>query len=363
MIMAGGSGKRLWPLTQTGLPKQLLPLFAGNAEGDTLIEHAWKRLEGVIPLERRFLCAMEEHRIAMRERLPDLDDEHYLGEPCAQDTINAITLTCAILAPRDEDAVLVVLPSDHVIRPLDMLQSRIEEAFRVVEDKPDRIVTFSIPPTEPSTALGYVERTAPIDGFENTLAVSQFHEKPDEATARRYLAGGRCAWNSGMFVVHAHSFLEVIEEYCPDNYAGAMRIARAWNTDERENVLRDTYPSLPADSVDNLIMQPAARDPEIEMVTVMLPLDLWVDVGTWPTFGEPLKADARGNRATCATHHLDSRNIIAASDDPDHLIATIGCENLIIVKTGKATLVMPAPEADRLRALVDSINEFTPEGG
>jgi mannose-1-phosphate guanylyltransferase len=352
MIMAGGAGTRLWPMSRRHRPKQLLPFI----EGRSLLAVAAGRLEGVVPPERRYICTGEGYRSAVRHALPEFDDEHILGEPAARNTVNAVGFTAAVLHRHDPDAVFVVLTSDHLIEPHEEFRRRLDTGFALVEDDPTRFVTFSIVPDFAATGYGWVRRGDAIDGFEGAYDATGFAEKPDHDTAETFFSSGVWGWNSGMFVFHAGQFLEALSWFLPESHAGLTRIAEKWDTAGRQQELDATYPTLPSNSVDYAVMEPAAADERLRIGVVPMNVT-WRDVGSWPSYGETLLADADGNRTNARALHLDSRNVLAVSDDPDHVIATVGCEDLIVVRTGDVTLVCPAAHAQQVRAIADAADE------
>ena len=273
-----------------------------------------------------------------------------------RDTVNAIGLTAAVLARRDAEAIFAVLTADHIIEPQDEFRRKVELGFRVVEDDPRRFATFSIMPTYPATAYGYVERGDPVPGFAGAYVARRFVEKPDADTAQTYIDAGTFGWNSGMFVFQAKQFLEALRRFKPRSHEGVTRIAAAWGTPDQESVVREVYPALPRISVDYAVMEPASRDKEVTVCTITMGV-WWMDVGNWPSFGEILSEDEHGNRSNARTTHLGSRGVVAVSEDPGHTIATIGCKDLIIVHTADVTLVCPASEAERVKELAGKVDE------
>ncbi len=332
-------------------PKQLLPLI----DGTSLLELAGKRMEGLVAPERRLICTSESHRKALHDALPQFSDEQILGEPVGRDTVNAIGFTAAVLAKRVPEAIFAVLTADHIIEPQDEFRRKVGLGFRVVEEDPTRFVTFSVMPTYPATAYGYVERGDPVPGFQGAYVAKRFVEKPDAKTARGYVDAGTFGWNSGMFIFSAVHFLEALGRFKPTAWEGIDRIGEAWGTPQQNAVLEKVYPSLPKISVDYAIMEPAARDEQVSVCTITLGI-WWMDVGNWPSFGETLSEDGHGNRSNTPTTHLGSRGVITVSDDPNHTITTIGCTKLIIVHTSDATLVCPVSEAERVKELAGIVD-------
>lgn len=347
VIMAGGSGTRLWPMSRNALPKQLIPFIGGRS----LLEIALNRLVGLVPPERCFVCAGDSHAAAITAALPCFAPEQFLGEPTGRDTLNAVGFTAAVLAQKDPDATIAVFTADHIIEPVDQFQVIVAAGFQLVERHPNTLLTFGITPTRPETGYGYLELGEAFDGDARRLR--QFREKPDRETADRYVSAGpqRFLWNSGMFVWRAATLLDCIRRYAPENYAGLMKIAAAWNTSDQQEVLNAVYPTLKKISVDYAVMEPASRDPSITVAALPMPLK-WLDVGSWPSFAATCPHDEQGNAlAAERTVLVDTHGTLAASSDPDHLIATLGCEDLIIVHTPQATLVCRADQADRLKEL------------
>lgn len=353
LIIAGGSGTRLWPMSRAALPKQLIPFIHGKS----LLEIADQRLAGLLPSENRFVCAGAGHAEAIRRALPKLAEQQFLGEPCGRDTLNAVGLGAAVLARRDPEAVIGVFTADHVIEPVDRFQAIVEAGFALVEKHPKTLATFGIAPTRAAVGYGYVELGEPLEG--QARRVRQFREKPDLETAIRYFEAGpdQFLWNSGMFVWRADTLLDCIDRYCPKNYAGLMRIADAWDSPRRQAVLEEVYPTLPKISVDYAVMEPASKDPAVTVASIPMPLR-WLDVGSWPAMAETCPHDEQGNAlGTENVLLMDTRNTLTTSSDPSHLIAAIGCDNLVIVHTPDATLVCRADCADAIKELHRRIAE------
>lgn len=352
MIMAGGSGTRLWPMSTKQQPKQLIPFI----EGRSLIQLAVDRLEGLVPPERRRICAGDAHKAAILRAVEGVDEEGFIGEPTGRDTLNAVGLVAAVLHERDPDAVVAVFTADHLIRPVDRFQQTVDRGYALAEAHPDTLVTFGVRPTYPATGYGYLELGEPIeppDGgdFGGARRVNQFKEKPDADAAQRYLDAGaeRYLWNSGMFVWKAATLLDCIQRFNPENHEGLTRIARAWSTADRRSVIESVYPELPKISVDFAVMEPAGADDRVGVATV--PMDVqWLDVGSWEAFAETLAPDENRNAVSARRAvMLDTEDTLVASSDPDHVVATIGVENLVIIHTPHATLICDRDHTQRVK--------------
>jgi len=362
VIMAGGAGTRLWPMSRHDRPKQLLPLIPrpGRDRPASLLEIAAERLEGLVEPQRRYVCTAERYRPLITDALPGFTSERILGEPVGRDTVNAVGFAAAVFEKLDPDAVFVVLTADHLIEPEEVFAQRVDLGFRLVEDDPGRLVTFSIKPTYPATGYGYVERADPIMGIPGgasdtaplAFGVARFVEKPPRQKAQAYLDAGNFAWNSGMFVFHAATFMETLERFKPECYEGLRRIQSAWGGPDQREVIDEVYPNLPKTSVDYAVMEPASRDRRLSLCTVVADVK-WADVGSWPAFADTLAPDKQANRAPPGTAALpvESGGNLVVSDDANHTIALLGCRDLVVVHTRDATLVVPKDRAEDLKTL------------
>lgn len=349
VIMAGGSGQRLWPLSRRSQPKQIINLY----QKQSLLRHCVQRIENMFDPDRILVVTNAEYAHVVAEHLPELPEENILGEPVGRDTANAIGLAAAVLARRDPEAVMAVFSADQIIEPAEVLQQAVRKALTFLENNPQALFTFGIKASHAHTGFGYLKRgsecEAPDEGIYPVLA---FREKPNRATARRYISSGNYCWNGGMFVWRVDTIQNHIERYLPHNAARLERIATAGGTDQWLELLRSEFPQLEAISIDYAVMERAKE-------VFMCELDChWVDVGSFPALAEALgTADDDQNIAASETpcEWLDSRGNIAISSSADHLIATIGVEDLTIVHTDDATLVMRSGESDSIRTLLESL--------
>lgn len=366
MIMAGGAGTRLWPMSRSDRPKQLVPFIRRGGRMMSLLEIAAERLEGLVPPERRYICTNEAYRAPIRAALPKFGDGQILGEPVGRDTVNAVGFGAAVLHKLDPDASFAVLTADHLIEPADLFRDLIELGFELVEKDASRLVTFAIKPTHPATGYGYVERGAELaDAKGRAFRVERFVEKPSRERAQAYIESGAFAWNAGMFVWKAATFLDCLRRYKPESYAGLMRIAEAWGTPDQQRVIEEVYPTLPKISVDYAVMEPATREQArtaanardgVKVCTVLMDLT-WLDVGSWPSFATTLEPDADGNRVSGKGTVYRCENTLVVNSDDRHTVAVLGAEGLIVVHTEDATLVMPAERAEELKLLHGELPE------
>ena len=335
------------------MPKQLIPFVSGRS----LLEIAYDRLKLLVPPERRYICAGESHRIAVTRQISTLPEDRFIGEPTGRDTLSALTLSAAVIAKADIEAVIAVFTADHVIEPVDEFAGIVDQGFSVVEKSGQTLMTFGITPTHAATGYGYLELG---ESFKlDSRVVREFREKPDAETAGRYLEAGpeRYLWNSGMFIWKASVFLDCVRRYEPEVHSGIMKIADAWGTPAGARIIADEYPRLKKISVDFAVMEKASREPDITVAAVPMKVS-WLDVGSWPAYGEILEKDGEGNGAAgCKSLFMDSTGIIAVSDDPGRLIVTIGCKDLVVIHSSNATLICPREEAEKIKALHAKVSE------
>ncbi|MBL4810465.1 MAG: hypothetical protein JKY43_10470 [Phycisphaerales bacterium] len=361
MIMAGGSGTRLWPMSRDGQPKQLIRFIHEEGKTVSLLEIAANRASKLVPADKQYICTGERYRTQIRAGLPSFDDDHILGEPQPRDTVNAVAFAAAVFAKESPDAIFSVLTADQLIEPAEVFNKAMDLGYKLVEADPSRLVTFGIKPDHPATGYGYIEHGPPLKDIndqpiEDTFTVARFIEKPPLEKAEAYFQSGRYDWNAGMFVFHAGTFLKLYERFMPENAKLIKQLADAWGTDEQQAVLDDIYPKLEKTSVDYGIMEPAAGEPDVSIVGVNMAIT-WLDVGSWPAYGETLDADANNNKAAGVNIAAfeSSNNIVIAESDSDHTIALIGCDDLIVIRTDRSTLIVPKDRAQDIKKLHDEL--------
>jgi len=354
LIIAGGSGTRLWPMSRAAMPKQLIPFI----DGKSLLQIAVDRLDGLVPDGQTHICAGQQHRDVIIKSIDGMAADRFYGEPMGRDTLNAVGFAAAVIAEQDPDAVIAVFTADHIIEPVETFQQVVTEGFKVAEQQDNALVTFGISPTHPATGYGYLQLGAPIAGT-HARVVDEFKEKPPLEVAEQYVAAGplQYLWNSGMFVWKASTLLDAIKKFAPSNYQGLQHLGEAWSGPNRDAELERIYPTLDKISVDFAVMEPASKDDAFTVAALPMALR-WLDVGSWPSFAQTRPTDDDGNALAAERRLLmDSRNCLVASDQPDHLIATIGCEDLLIVHTADATLVCRRDDAEKIKQLHKAIGE------
>jgi mannose-1-phosphate guanylyltransferase len=345
LILAGGSGTRLWPFSTASLPKQLVPMF----EGRSLLDIAVERATSVVPADRVWLGAGEQLRSAVSS-VPGLQADRLVVEPSARDTMPAIALGCATIAATDPDAVIAVLTADHLIEPLASFAATLDAGFALAEQQPDVLVTFGVVPDFPSTGFGYLELGKPLDG--EARVVEQFREKPDLVDAGVFLAAGpeSYLWNSGMFVWRAETLLAAIEAFAPETARLVQEVVSG---------RPEAWEQIGKLSIDYGVMEPASTSPEFTVAALPLAAR-WLDVGSWPAYGDATGRDADGNAVAATAVLTGSTNCVVASSEAGHLVALVGCEGLVVVHTPSATLVMPAEQAQRVKELHRLVTEQAP---
>ncbi|HUR14131.1 MAG TPA: mannose-1-phosphate guanylyltransferase [Mycobacteriales bacterium] len=331
LVLAGGSGTRLWPYSRSGVPKQLAPLFGDRS----LLDLAVERAAAAVDAEHVWLAAGEQ----LRGQVTQVPAERLVLEPSGRDTLPALVLAMSTIGAEDPDAVVAVLTADHLIEPVAAFATTLAQGFALAESHDDVLVTFGVVPDHASTAFGYLELGAPLDGA--ALVVARFAEKPQRARAEQLLEQG-ALWNSGMFVWQAATFLRAAAAFAPDTLALVQRVR------EGEPAAWDEVPRV---SVDYGVMEPASASEAFTVAALPL-VARWLDVGSWPQYGDAVGRDAQGNALGGGlTAVLDSTDCVVTSSDPEHLVALVGCSGLVVVHTPGATLVVPADQAQRVKEL------------
>ncbi len=353
VIMAGGGGTRLWPISRKETPKQLLPLLGK----ETLFQSTVARLEKLFPAERILVVTVAEQAREMQNQVPSIPAENYLIEPAPRGTASVVALAAAVLQKRDPQAMMAIQTADHYIRNRDLFHYLIRTAFDVAQK--NYLVTLGITPTYPSTGYGYIQQGELLEGDYKypVYTVQRFKEKPDEETAQKLLRSGDHSWNSGMFVWRGDAILAEIERQMPEHYAAVSKIADAWDVPEREQVLHATWFDLKTETIDYGVMEKAER------VAVLPAGGLgWSDVGSWDSLFDVLLPDMNGNVAANAQHlALDTHNTLVYTKNDERLVVTIGLDDLVIVDAGDVLMVCQVDQAQKVKDVVEHLKKHHQE--
>ncbi len=351
VIMAGGSGKRLWPLSRRKRPKQVLKLF----DGQTLLRRCFDRLSPIFDAKNILVLTNADYADLVRENLPELPPKNVIAEPAVRDTAGAIGLAATVLTKYDPQASMAVVTADQVIEPPESLQQAIRDALTFVNSHPDNMITFGVQPTFPSTLLGYVKcaDSRKFPGCRSEIyRVEAFKEKPDEKTAKEYLDSGQYLWNSGLFVWKAKTILANLDKFLPEATEPLRRIQADWDGPNQQQTLHKWFPKLPKISIDYAVMEKA---PGVHGIKLNC---RWLDLGSFAALPDIITADENNNVVVAALSELlDCNNSIVITEDAGHLIAAIGLENVVVAHSPDATLVCPADQTDRLKELLDLIEK------
>jgi len=350
VIMAGGGGTRLWPLSRQARPKQMLALF----DERSLFQTSVARLEGVFDAKHIFVVTVEEQAQQLHEQCPNLPPENFLLEPSPRGTASVIGLAAIALQQRDPQAVMAVLTSDHFIGNEERFREHLRAALEVAAQ--GYLVTLGITPTFASTGMGYIQRGEPLGQFRGleVARALKFKEKPDAAHAKQMIASGDHVWNSGMFVWRAERILAEFERQMPELYAGLRQIAAAWHQPNRQATVASVWAGLKNETIDYGIMEGARN-------VVVIPaagLD-WSDVGSWDSLFDVLAGDENGNIVMGTQQHLglDTHHSLIYLNEEHRLIVTIGVSNLVVVDTGDVLLICPIDQAQRVREVVKKLKQ------
>jgi mannose-1-phosphate guanylyltransferase len=347
--MAGGGGTRFWPRSRQKRPKQFLT-FSGDR---TLLQGTVDRVTAQVPPERTWVVTGEAYVAETRAQLPDVPRENIIGEPEGRDTAPCVGLGAAIIGKVDPDATIAVMPADHAIEPVQEFRRALHAAEQFAHDFPDKLITFGIRPTFPSTGYGYVKRGEPAGTRQgvNAAHVIEFKEKPPPEVAEQYVTGGNYDWNSGIFVWKPRTILSELHARKPEIHNTILHIASAWGTPKWAEVFRASYKSAEKISIDFAVMQEAAK---VGKVLVLNAPYSWDDVGSWLALERGNPQDADGNTVQALHCGLKTTGCVIVGD-PDRMIGTYGVSNLLIVQDGNAILVADRKFEDKVKEIVDKL--------
>ncbi len=346
VIMAGGVGSRFWPRSRQDEPKQFLRVLSNGS----LIQNTFARLQPLIEPEDVMVITHERYAGLTRNHLPAIKPEHLLAEPISRNTAPAIAYAAARLYAVDPEAVMVVLPADHVIDDVAgfqrVLRSAVEQARR-----PGSLVTIGIKPTHPATGYGYIQFDSSLDtddGEARPFAVKAFAEKPDEATAERFLDSGDFLWNSGVFIWRADTIMYALAEHLPEVHQAFLPVVEAAGTDREEQAVAEAFQRSPRISIDYGVMERAAGSGNVYVVPGAFG---WSDIGDWRAVYELATHDKAGNGIEGnAILHNSGRCYVRSEG---RLVVLVGVRDLAVVDSGDAILVCHLDQTQHVKNIVD----------
>ncbi len=352
LIMAGGLGTRFWPKSRQKHPKQLLRMFGE----ESLIQSTVSRLQPLIPESKVFVVSTASQLPAIKKQLPGIPGSNFIVEPKGKNTAPCIGLSALFIEQIEPDGVMVVLPADHIIRDKNLFHQTLKAGAEIAQES-ENIVTIGIEPTYPATGYGYIQCNHALDDVQGVQSykVKTFAEKPNLATAKRFLDSGDFLWNSGIFIWKTKTILRQIEEHLPHLHQGLQEIREALGAPEEADVIKRVYCQIRSISIDYGVME-EARD-----ITVLRGMFGWDDLGSWDAVYKLHKKDS-DNNVLIGSHVLtDSTGCLI--DAPDRCIAVVGIDDLVVVDTGDAILVCPRDRAQDVKDVVEiakrkKLNEY-----
>ena len=342
LIMAGGRGERFWPKSRKNLPKQFLSL---TDDGKTMIQLTVERILPLVDMQDIYIATNRDYKKLVREQLPEIPEENILCEPVGRNTAPCIGLGAVHISRKYDDAVMLVLPSDHLIKYNTIFLNTLSDAAEVAEQG-ENLVTLGITPDYPETGYGYIKFN-PNQTMKRAFAVDRFVEKPDLETAKEYLATEQSLWNSGMFIWKVSTILHNMEKYLPETYAGLQRIQNAIATEDEQSVLEQEFEAFHSESIDYGIMEKAQN------IYILSGSFGWDDVGSWLAVERIRQSNEFGNVITGNAVTVDTKNTIIEGDKK--LIATVGIEDLIIVDTEDALLICEKDSAGNIKKVLENL--------
>ncbi len=344
VIMAGGRGERFWPKSRNSFPKQFLSL---TSDGETMIQKTVKRLLPLVKMDDIFIVTNENYVNIINEQLPDIPAENILAEPVAKNTAPCIALAAAVIGKKYDDAVMMVLPSDHLIKNEDLYTDTMKQAVKLAI-KGENLVTVGITPTYPETGYGYINFFRNDD--EDTpgiYKVKRFVEKPCLETAKEYLSSGKYLWNSGMFVWKVSTIMDNFKKHLPDMYEGFLKMKESAGTDSFRDTLVSCFESFESESIDFGIMEKA------ENIYTLSGSFGWDDVGSWLALEKINRTDECGNYVTGDVITINTNKCII--NGKDKLIAAVGLEDIIVVDTDDATLICSKNHTQEVKKVIENL--------
>ena len=347
VIMAGGSGTRFWPQSRKRTPKQLLRL-AGSR---TMIQQTADRCRGWVDPSRLWIVTNEVQAEATIGQLPEVPPRNVLREPAARNTAPCVGLAAIQILEQDPDGIMFVMPADHVIQTDEAFAAAARKAVETIKGDDSKLVLFGVIPTFPAIGYGYIERGELLSSVAPRLyRVNAFREKPHRTLAEEYLRDGRFFWNCGIFCWKAQTIIDLLKQHEPELHAGLMRIASGIHDGRDTEIIAAEFPTLKSISIDYAVLERAQN-----VVVIEAPFQ-WDDVGSWLSLPRLNGSDAEGNTIDGPFCGVDTQGCIIRTTD-NHLIATLGLRNVIIVHTSDATLVVDAAQSERIKEILSQLEK------
>jgi len=349
VVMAGGRGRRLWPLSREKRPKQVLKLL----DGQTLLRRCFQRLSPIFDTRNIIILTNANYIDIVRENLSELPSGNIIAEPAVRDTVGAIGLAATILTKYDSEATMAVVTADQLMEPAEVLQQALKDALHFVNTNPNDLITFGIQPTFPATQFGYIKcvdaRKCPHCKNE-VYSVEAFKEKPDEKTAEDYLASGQYFWNSGMFVWKAKTILANLQKFLPEAAEPLKKIHDDWDSPNQMQSLEEWFVKLPKISIDYAVMEKADNVYAIKLNC------RWFDMGSFAALADIISSDRDNNVVVAGVSELlDCKDSIIITEVEGHLIAAIGLKNIVVAHSPDATLICHLDQTQRIKELLELI--------
>lgn len=346
VIMAGGKGTRFWPLSREDMPKQLLSVVGDR----TMIQDTLNRIKPISPPERTLVITGASHADEVRKQLPDVPPENIIAEPAGRNTAPCVALAAKIVKKRDPDGIMAVFPADHLITRVEEFHEAIKKIMDALEKNPDSLATMGIKPAYPETGYGYIHRDGEI--VPGVYKVHEFLEKPDHGTARQYADSGEHYWNSGMFFWKAGAILGELDACLPELMEAMEPIDASIDTPGFDEAMKNTYPSLPATSIDYGVMEKAGAQGKV----IVAEADPgWNDVGSWRSLYDLISPDEEGNRKRGELVAVKATGVLAHNEK--RLVAVVGVDDVIVIETDDAVLVLHKDHAQDVREVTEKLRE------
>ncbi|OGB74371.1 hypothetical protein A2V68_01345 [candidate division Kazan bacterium RBG_13_50_9] len=347
VIFAGGVGSRLWPVSRVDSPKQVQPFLDSE---DTLIQRTWKRVRRLLPPENIYLSTMAEYARVLKSQLPELLADRLIVEPELKSTCPAVGLATAVIAKRHPGALMMNVWADHYYAKEDEYLNVMRRAAQLAKEAPDQIMTVGFTVEYPTSAYGYLEVEPNSQDETGAFRVKRFVEKPDPIRAAQFMAAGNYYWNPALWVWPAEHMLKLYEQYVPDIYQGLMEIQAAWDTPIASEALRRIYPSFTKVAIEYAILE---RGPKMKLLPASLG---WRDIGSWQAVYDVLSNNGESAVATKGRAiTIDSEDVLVFNEDGGKLVAAVGLQDIAIVNTKDALLVIKKSRDQDVKKLVEKL--------